>query len=122
MTTTLITGATRGLGKETARQLVEAGHTVWIGARDADQGAAVAAEIGARSVQLDVRDDDSVAAAFAHVDANGGLDVLVNNAGIAVWGQSGPRRSPSSTRTPSAPSARPRPRCRSCVAPRTRSW
>ena len=90
MTTTLITGATRGLGKETARQLVEAGHTVWIGARDADQGAAVAAEIGARSVQLDVRDDDSVAAAFAHVDANGGLDVLVNNAGIAVWGQSGP--------------------------------
>ncbi|MCO7256617.1 SDR family NAD(P)-dependent oxidoreductase, partial [Dickeya oryzae] len=86
MTTTLITGATRGLGKETARQLVEAGHTVWIGARDADQGAAVAAEIGARSVQLEVRDDDSVAAAFAHVNANGGLDVLVNNAGIAVWG------------------------------------
>ncbi|UXZ58079.1 SDR family NAD(P)-dependent oxidoreductase [Curtobacterium sp. Arg-1] len=90
MTTTLITGATRGLGRETARQLVEAGHSVWIGARDADQGAAVAAEIGARSVQLDVRDDDSVAAAFAHVDANGGLDVLVNNAGIAVWGQNGP--------------------------------
>ncbi|SBN61936.1 SDR family NAD(P)-dependent oxidoreductase [Curtobacterium sp. L3-7] len=90
MTTTLVTGATRGLGKETARQLVEAGHTVWIGARNAEQGEAVAAEIGARSVQLDVTDDASVAAAFAQVDADGGLDVLVNNAGIAMWGLNGP--------------------------------
>ncbi|MFJ3385456.1 MULTISPECIES: SDR family NAD(P)-dependent oxidoreductase [unclassified Curtobacterium] len=90
MTTTLVTGATRGLGKETARQLVAAGHTVWIGARNAEQGAAVAAEIGARSVQLDVTDDASVAAAFAQVDAAGGLDVLVNNAGIAMWGLNGP--------------------------------
>lgn len=90
MTTTLVTGATRGLGKETARQLVEAGHTVWIGARNAQQGEAVAAEIGARSVQLDVTDDASVAAAFAQVDADGGLDVLVNNAGIAMWGLNGP--------------------------------
>jgi NAD(P)-dependent dehydrogenase (short-subunit alcohol dehydrogenase family) len=90
MTTTLVTGATRGLGKETARQLVEAGHTVWIGARNAEQGKAVAAEIGARSVQLDVTDDASVAAAFAQVDADGGLDVLVNNAGIAMWGLNGP--------------------------------
>jgi NAD(P)-dependent dehydrogenase (short-subunit alcohol dehydrogenase family) len=90
MTTTLVTGATRGLGKETARQLVEAGHTVWIGARNAEQGQAVAAEIGARSVQLDVTDDASVAAAFAQVDADGGLDVLVNNAGIALWGLNGP--------------------------------
>jgi NAD(P)-dependent dehydrogenase (short-subunit alcohol dehydrogenase family) len=90
MTTTLITGATRGLGKETARQLVEAGHTVWVGARDADRGAETATAIGARSVQLDVTDDDSVAAAFAHLDAEGGLDVLVNNAGIAMWGLNGP--------------------------------
>ena len=34
MTTTLITGANKGLGYETARRLIEAGHTVYIGARD----------------------------------------------------------------------------------------
>jgi len=83
MTTTLITGATRGLGHETARRLVAAGHTVWIGARDPERGRAVAAGLGARHVALDVLDDDSVAAAAATVAAAGGLDVLVNNAGIA---------------------------------------
>jgi NAD(P)-dependent dehydrogenase (short-subunit alcohol dehydrogenase family) len=90
MTTTLITGATRGLGKETARQLVAAGHTVWIGARDLGTGTAVAGSIGARAVQLDVTDDASVAAAFAHIEANGGLDVLVNNAGIGKVALNGP--------------------------------
>ena len=38
MTTTLVTGATRGLGRETARQLVAAGHTVYVGARDDARG------------------------------------------------------------------------------------
>ena len=38
MTTTLITGANKGLGYETARQLAGAGHTVYVGARDADLG------------------------------------------------------------------------------------
>lgn len=90
MTTTLVTGATRGLGKETARQLVAAGHTVWIGARDLAVGSRVAEELGARAVQLDVRDDDSVTAAFATVSAAGGLDVLVNNAGIGAVARSGP--------------------------------
>ena len=79
MTTTLITGATRGLGLETARQLVAAGHTVWIGARDADRGRPAADGLGAKFVQLDVCDDASVAAAAQTV---GQLDVLVNNAGI----------------------------------------
>jgi NAD(P)-dependent dehydrogenase (short-subunit alcohol dehydrogenase family) len=83
MTTTLVTGANKGIGKEVARQLVALGHTVYVGARDKARGQAAAEELGARFVQLDVTDDASVAAAFAQIDADGGLDVLVNNAGIA---------------------------------------
>jgi NAD(P)-dependent dehydrogenase (short-subunit alcohol dehydrogenase family) len=82
MTTTLITGSNKGLGKETARQLIAAGHTVYIGARDEGRGRAAAEELGARFVQLDVTDDASVAAARTQIEADGRLDVLVNNAGI----------------------------------------
>ncbi len=83
MTTTLISGANKGLGFETARRLIEAGHTVWLGARDAARGQEAADALGARFVQLDVTDDASVAGALAQIAAEGGLDVLVNNAGIA---------------------------------------
>lgn len=82
MTTTLITGANKGLGFETARRLVAAGHTVWIGSRDAERGRRAAERLGTRFVPLDVTDDASVAAAARTVEAGGGLDVLVNNAGI----------------------------------------
>jgi NAD(P)-dependent dehydrogenase (short-subunit alcohol dehydrogenase family) len=54
MTTSLITGANKGLGFETARQLIAAGHHVWIGARDADRGRQAADQLGARFVELDV--------------------------------------------------------------------
>jgi NAD(P)-dependent dehydrogenase (short-subunit alcohol dehydrogenase family) len=83
-TTTLITGANKGLGHEAARRLLAEGHDVWMAARDNARGQAAADELGARFVQLDVTDEDSVAAAAAHVaGATGGrLDVLVNNAGI----------------------------------------
>ena len=83
MTTTLITGANKGIGYETARQLVAAGHTVWIGSRDVARGRAAAEELGARAVQLDITDDGSVAAAAATIEA---LDVLVNNAAIEERG------------------------------------
>jgi NAD(P)-dependent dehydrogenase (short-subunit alcohol dehydrogenase family) len=82
MSTVLITGANKGIGYETARQLVAAGHTVYVGARDAVRGRAAAEALGARFVQLDVTDDDSVAAAAKTIEADGGLEVLVNNAGI----------------------------------------
>jgi len=82
MTTTLITGANKGLGFETARQLVAYGHTVYIGARDAERGRSAAEQLGARMLLLDVTDDASVAAAAQTIEDHGGLDVLVNNAGI----------------------------------------
>jgi NAD(P)-dependent dehydrogenase (short-subunit alcohol dehydrogenase family) len=82
MTTTLITGANKGLGYEAARRLLAQGHDVWAAARDPNKGEGAAHELGARFVQLDVTDDDSVTAAAERVAAEGGLDVLVNNAGI----------------------------------------
>jgi NAD(P)-dependent dehydrogenase (short-subunit alcohol dehydrogenase family) len=84
MTTTLITGANRGLGFETARRLVEAGHTVYIGARDPQRGKQAAADLGAHYLPLDVTSDESVDAAAEQLDT---LDVLINNAGIP-----GPRK------------------------------
>lgn len=83
MTITFITGGNKGIGYETARRLVAAGHTVWIGARDAARGKLAATELGASFVQLDVTDDVSVAAAVDTVREEAGrLDILINNAGI----------------------------------------
>jgi NAD(P)-dependent dehydrogenase (short-subunit alcohol dehydrogenase family) len=87
MTVTLITGANKGLGRETARRLIAEGHTVYIGARSVERGEAAASELGARFVPLDVTDDASVETAVAVIDTrHGRLDVLVNNAGISTTG------------------------------------
>ena len=90
MTTTiaLVTGANRGLGFATARQLAERGMRVLVGSRDESRGRAAAAQLRAdgfdvEALTLDVDDDQSVEAAADHVGAMyGHLDVLVNNAGI----------------------------------------
>jgi NAD(P)-dependent dehydrogenase (short-subunit alcohol dehydrogenase family) len=87
MTVTLITGANKGLGYETARRLLAEGHTVYMGARDAERGSAAAAELGGQFVQLDVTDDASVENALRSIDdSEGRLDVLVNNAGVSSTG------------------------------------
>lgn len=91
MTVTLITGANKGIGLETARQLVELGHTVYVGARDVSRGERASAEVGARFVQLDVTDDASVSSALKAIDAaEGHLDVLVHNAGVLTTELDGP--------------------------------
>jgi NAD(P)-dependent dehydrogenase (short-subunit alcohol dehydrogenase family) len=85
MTVTLITGANKGLGYETARQLIDQGHTVYIGGRSFERGQAAASELGGQFVQLDVTDDASVEAALGVIgEREGHLDVLVNNAGIST--------------------------------------
>jgi NAD(P)-dependent dehydrogenase (short-subunit alcohol dehydrogenase family) len=87
-TTALITGANKGLGFETARQLTADGWTVFLGARDPERGRTAAEKLAAeggdaRFVPLDVTDDASVAAAVEAVTGQTDhLDVLVNNAGI----------------------------------------
>ena len=84
MTTTIVTGATRGIGLEVARRLVLAGHRVYLGARDPSRGAEVAETIGATALRLDATDGATIAGAVQRVrDEAGALDVLVNNAGIA---------------------------------------
>jgi NAD(P)-dependent dehydrogenase (short-subunit alcohol dehydrogenase family) len=85
MTVTLVSGANKGLGYETARQLIERGHSVYIGARNVERGEAAATELGGTFVQLDVTDDASVESAMGVVaNREGHLDVLVNNAGIST--------------------------------------
>jgi NAD(P)-dependent dehydrogenase (short-subunit alcohol dehydrogenase family) len=85
----LITGANRGIGFETAKQLGEKGITVIVGARklsDAEQTAAKlkAAGIDAHGIKLDVTSaaDRSAAAKYLG-DRFGKLDILINNAGVA---------------------------------------
>ncbi|MBN8527310.1 MAG: SDR family oxidoreductase [Planctomycetes bacterium] len=84
----LITGANKGLGFETARQLGRQGVTVLVGARDAARGAAAASTlagegIAAHHIAIEVTDAASISAAAAEVERRfGRLDILVNNAGV----------------------------------------
>lgn len=85
----LVTGAARGLGLAIARRLVAEGARVMLADILADDGAARAAELGANAafVRCDVaRRDDIAAAVEATVARWGGLDGLINNAGIAPRG------------------------------------
>jgi len=89
--TILITGASSGFGRDTAETLHRAGHTVFAsmrGVQGKNRGAAEALrELGIKTVELDVRDEESVEAAVENVLAESGkIDVLVNNAGIASAG------------------------------------
>jgi NAD(P)-dependent dehydrogenase (short-subunit alcohol dehydrogenase family) len=92
VTVALVSGANRGIGREISRQLAERGLTVVMGARDEAAARAAAQEIGAEAHgrQLDVTDQASVDALVGSLkDGFGGLDVLVNNAGIGAFGVSG---------------------------------
>lgn len=84
----LITGANKGIGLETARQLGKQDITVLVGARDAGKGNAAAEElrkdgVDAHAIAIDVSDSASIKAAAERVARDyGRLDILVNNAGV----------------------------------------
>ncbi len=92
----LVTGANKGLGKEIATQLAKHGFTVLVAARDEAAGKKVAdaitAEGGdARAVKLEVTKADDIASLATFIDKTyGKLDLLVNNAGVALeWNEGG---------------------------------
>ena len=80
MKTALITGGNRGIGRAIAEGLME-DHRVVIGVRDLEAGKAAAREIGCEVITLDLMKPDSFEAALAPL---GGVDVLVNNAGVLI--------------------------------------
>ena len=81
----LITGGTSGLGAAMARALVDAGASVAITGRDAGRAREAAGTLGAVGVGMDVREEAAVVRGLDETyDALGGLDVLVNNAGIGM--------------------------------------
>src|ERR1700722_9339353 len=86
--TSVVTGANSGIGRATAIHLATRGHLVYGTVRSAEKAGkllSMAAAAGAevRLVELDVADDESVRSGFAQIlEETGGVDVLVNNAGI----------------------------------------
>ena len=102
----LVTGANRGIGLETARQLAQAGILPVIGARDRTAGAKAVAVLGregltAHALPLDVTSaaDRSAAADFLR-DRYGRLDILINNAGVHMEGEPGVEHLYSASTTP----------------------
>ncbi|MDO5558318.1 MAG: SDR family NAD(P)-dependent oxidoreductase [Oscillospiraceae bacterium] len=89
MAIAFITGGNKGLGYETAKRLIEMGHKVYIGSRNAERGKVAADELGAELVSIDVTSDESVKeAARTLMDMEDKLDILINNAGISgVFGK-----------------------------------
>jgi len=90
----LVTGANKGIGKQIVRRLAAEGMVVYLGARDEQRGRTAASEVGdvvageVRFVRLDVTDARTVEVVAKRIEQDfGRLDVLVNNAGVAVeWG------------------------------------
>jgi NAD(P)-dependent dehydrogenase (short-subunit alcohol dehydrogenase family) len=86
----LVTGGSSGIGLAIARMLRGEGYGLTLAARTVERLESAAAELDAAPVALDVRDEDACAALVAaHLERHGGLDVLVNSAGVGIAGRIG---------------------------------
>ncbi|MEN2470437.1 oxidoreductase [Burkholderia sp. GS2Y] len=84
--TALVTGASSGMGKEIARQLIQDGFQVYVAARNVDKMIDLERR-GARLLRMDLsRETEIVAAVDTILKETGGVDVLVNNAGFGLYG------------------------------------
>ena len=82
----LITGASSGLGKAMAKALISKGANVLITGRDADKVNDVAHELGCWGLASSIASEDAILALFAAIDSTwGGIDILINNAGIGYF-------------------------------------
>jgi NAD(P)-dependent dehydrogenase (short-subunit alcohol dehydrogenase family) len=82
----LVTGASSGMGKETAKRLLQEGLVVYVAARRLDQMEDLRS-LGAVPLKMDITVEEDVVAAITQIQsAHGGLDVLVNNAGFGMYG------------------------------------
>jgi NAD(P)-dependent dehydrogenase (short-subunit alcohol dehydrogenase family) len=87
MPSALITGGSSGIGLAIARMLREEGFELTLASRTKEKIEAAAAEIGAHAVAADVgREEDCIRVVAEHKDRFGGMDVLVNSAGIGIAG------------------------------------
>lgn len=85
-TVVLVTGASSGIGKATARKLIGEGYIVYGGARRVAEMRDLE-QMGATALAMDVTSEDDLAAAFERISSErGGVDVLINNAGFGLYG------------------------------------
>jgi NAD(P)-dependent dehydrogenase (short-subunit alcohol dehydrogenase family) len=85
-----VTGGSSGIGLAIARVLAEEGYALTLAARTVERLTAACAELGAEAVAVDVsREEDCVRLVEAHRQRHGGLDVLVNSAGVGIAGRIG---------------------------------
>lgn len=84
--TVLITGASSGMGKETAKTLLKEGYTVYTAARRVEKMDDLK-QLGGIPIKMDVtKEEDMVAGVEQIKNAHGGVDILINNAGFGLYG------------------------------------
>lgn len=90
MPSALVTGGSSGIGLAIARMLRDEGYALTLAARRPERLEEAARDLGARAVAVDVQEEQECARLVStHVDAHGGLDVLVNSAGVGIAGTIG---------------------------------